>query len=1020
MGSSKKPHRSLTDRLLRHPKSEKTVEKAGYESYTDFVKEDDKPQPAVLEPDPNEPSLWKRAWEQVRKEIRKEDKAWEPPPELALDTPTKDEVGRVREAAQKRAEAAEDGGSKIPGTERTYREVYGKVANWADKFTFVGDLVVQADPGYATIPWAFVRFAITTFSREDATWHTLLEGIGLISELIPQYMVIEQTYAQIDSDLSDALVRELLAFYVKILHFQIRAIDHLNPKQSGWRFLQRLNPITDEDIKQERAAIDKARQRVDHDISLVHYDATKRGIEGLQTGQGDILSALLDLMSSMRTQFNEADSRQKERNEAILEMWKEPLDALMTHLDDERQRKELLEIRKWLSMAKPEEDYDDAKEKRPMPLGDWIFHQQNFVIWEASVRKETNLLWLHGFTGTGKTGLASSVIDHLREKAGKGDSTQLAFFYCSNDRVDSGWNSSFDRSDPEEILRSLVSQLAVSQRGKTASPLAKDKYAAFGPRSDKYRQPNYADCVDILLSISRFKPITIVLDGLNECDQNKAPTLIQHFKTLVAASRWPLKILISTRLFPAIEREIVPELSIEVNTENNGQDVNSFVKKTLRARIKNGDLLNGKPVPPDLVQKIEDTLIRRAQNMFLYASLLLDRLCDRSRNDNEVSIRRKLEELPNSLADGYNRIMEEVHDDKNNSRRSCDIAQHTFKWLLLVQQPLEFASLVEAVSPPESKTDVNEILSACRSLVVKPKERVIFEFAHYSVREHISKMAEYSPSQCHLVIAKSCLRNLNTWYAAESQKSDVADSQKFLSRYAKLYWPIHFEGIKKEDIEEHRALINNLLRGFLLQRRKTKDRNGYSVYAEWFAEARGRVKLFQDDHHLVSKLDDLEASPATPLFAACVFGLEDIIGKFGRELDGLNKRNIRGQTAICLAIKNNKFDVVKALLSRRFPAEVNLLNVKAVQQYGEFDANKAPSEIIFASALQCAAATGRREIAGYLIEKGAHIDLVAGYYGSPLQAAALHGHRDIVTLLLKHGAEPNSQGGYYGMSAFPS
>lgn len=80
-------------------------------------------------------------------------------------------------------------------------------------------------------------------------------------------------------------------------------------------------------------------------------------------------------------------------------------------------------------------------------------------------------------------------------------------------------------------------------------------------------------------------------------------------------------------------------------------------------------------------------------------------------------------------------------------------------------------------------------------------------------------------------------------------------------------------------------------------------------------------------------MNALQSSPLNPLFAACVFGLEDLIAKFGRELDGLNIVNDNGQIALCLAIENGKLDVVKSLLTRRFPADPNLLNTKAVEQF---------------------------------------------------------------------------------------
>ena len=178
------------------------------------------------------------------------------------------------------------------------------------------------------------------------------------------------------------------------------------------------------------------------------------------------------------------------------------------------------------------------------------------------------------------------------------------------------------------------------------------------------------------------------------------------------------------------------------------------------------------------------------------------------------------------------------------------------------------------------------------------------------------------------------------------------------------------------------------------------------------------VKPLEDDKYLTPKLNALRARkphPPSSLFAACVFGLEDLITRFGREVDGLNVCNEHGQNALCLAIENNKFEAVKALLSRRFPADLNLINVEAVQQFEEWDPVRPPKVKLYASPMQCAAASGTLAIAEFLIEQGAHLDLVAGYFGSPLQAACLHGHTAIVELLLKKGAEPNSQGGFHGM-----
>ena len=58
-----------------------------------------------------------------------------------------------------------------------------------------------------------------------------------------------------------------------------------------------------------------------------------------------------------------------------------------------------------------------------------------------------------------------------------------------------------------------------------------------------------------------------------------------------------------------------------------GQDVRAFVKYTLQARIDEYALLSGN-VPEQLKEQNEDVFTSRAGISFLYASLLIKRLCD--------------------------------------------------------------------------------------------------------------------------------------------------------------------------------------------------------------------------------------------------------------------------------------------------------------------------------------------------------------------------------------------------------
>ncbi|KAL8982078.1 MAG: hypothetical protein Q9205_003304 [Flavoplaca limonia] len=964
--------------------------------------------------------LWHQAWKAVKHDID-----WDLPESMqhAENLSIKDEVQAVQREAQDRRHLSENNQRHIFGTKYTYRQVCDKVSSYAQRFELVGDLVVQSEPVYAALPWAAVRFIISCAIGESETYHNILDGTEFISGLVLQYPAIEQIYAKIDSESGNELRKSLLQLYKLILRFQLYSIRYFDPKRKIARTFAGLNPVKAETIKGQLAGIEKAKQKADSDIGLVDAEVTKVGIDNIkesQADQRDSLEAIKDTLRALsgdtasfigqqKELMSEVDRNQQARNEAFVDMWKAPLDDLKQKLEQERIQREkqnLYNVRRWLSRAEPETDYAEAKGKRLMDLGEWLIEHRKFKEWQSSTI--SSLLWLHGFAGTGKTGLVCRVVHEIRTKLVSADSTEglgrLAFFYCSSDKPTTG-REVVSRSDPREALRSIVSQLSTSQYGRSVATVTQEKYEELGPGSDNRRVLNDVECVEIITEVAKQTPITIILDAFDELDQTHSHQLVQILKDINQQCPENVKTFVSTRSFPAIEDYLKADASIEVTAENNGSDVKTFIHRTLQASIDEKLLIDGN-VSKELQVDIEKTLTKRAQNMFLYASLLLTQLCDKNKTDDEDSIRKKLETLPKDITEAYNQIMAEVHDSKGNSERSCTVAQNAFKWLLYAQENLDHDAFLEAVSPLEKRVDNDELMRACRTLVVRGQQT--YEPAHYSVREHIGRMDDYTSSKCHIVATKSCLNILNKMFASDAVHQELLSSEKAFGQYALLYWPLHYESVDQHDLIEHRSAINTLLRTLLLQ-----GRSKVNKYENWYTQASARAKSIKHND-LSTKYKALKASPLTPLFAASVFGLEDLISKFGRELDELNKCNQHGQTALCLAIQNNKLGVVKALLSSRFPAEINLLNIHAVQQFEDWDDKRKPEVMLYASALQCAAANGLPEIAKYLIDQGAHVDLVAGYYGSPLQAAALNGHSNIVELLLKHNAEPNSQGGYFG------
>lgn len=101
-------------------------------------------------------NLWEEAWQQVKQNIK-----WDPPAEWNYSEVTTEQVKIIQKEAQSRAQNSEKSQRYFTtwsGKQHTYREVFDNVAKYANAFLSLGDLVVQADPTYATLPWVSTPF----------------------------------------------------------------------------------------------------------------------------------------------------------------------------------------------------------------------------------------------------------------------------------------------------------------------------------------------------------------------------------------------------------------------------------------------------------------------------------------------------------------------------------------------------------------------------------------------------------------------------------------------------------------------------------------------------------------------------------------------------------------------------------------------------------------------------------------------------------------------------------------------
>src|SRR5712671_1902240 len=172
------------------------------------------------------------------------------------------------------------------------------------------------------------------------------------------------------------------------------------------------------------------------------------------------------------------------------------------------------------------------------------------------------------------------------------------------------------------------------------------------------------------------------------------------------------------------------------------------------------------------------------------------------------SVRRILDDLPDSLDETYLRVLREIK--KANQR----IAHRLLQCLVVAVRPLRVDELAEVLAfdfttegipklnPSWRWEDQEEaVMSACSSLVVvvKDGESRIVQFSHFSVKEYLTskRLAESSQdvSQYHIrlepahtVLARACLGVL----LRLDDRVDRDSIENFpLARYAAEYWHHH-------------------------------------------------------------------------------------------------------------------------------------------------------------------------------------------------------------------------------------
>lgn len=333
---------------------------------------------------------------------------------------------------------------------------------------------------------------------------------------------------------------------------------------------------------------------------------------------------------------------------------------------------------------------------------------------------------------------------------------------------------------------------------------------------------------------------------------------------------------------------------------------------------------------------------------FLWVELQLERL---SHITNEADALAALEVLPLELDTIYEEVLNKVIDSGAASWR---FAMRAFQWLLYAKEPLSTDALLSAIASNDTtgarNVDRTSLEKICRNLITLDTVSNRVRFCHLTIQEFLLLRPDFAPLECHRSIAASCL-----WTCSNDASDELyaaQDAQAELRKYCVLHWPNHYENAAPTT----KSILSDQLYNFVFE-------DGCEVgltFIVWLEEAHSLSRDLPRGDHLLKAYDSITGDSLTPLFTACLFGLDEILGYLESQEFDWNQKNNLGHTGLYLA-----------------------------------------------------AVTGHLSTVEYLISKGADVNLKCGHYGSPMHAACFSGHISIVEKLLEHGADTKCPAAFF-------
>ncbi|KAL3417553.1 ankyrin repeat protein [Phlyctema vagabunda] len=660
-------------------------------------------------------------------------------------------------------------------------------------------------------------------------------------------------------------------------------------------------------------------------------------------------------------------------------------------------------------------EYKSSLPSRVAGTCQWILSNSQYRDW--NMRKESCLLWITGYPGSGKTILSTYLLEYL----GAGEHspylrTTLCYFFCDK-KIDT-------QRDAMAILRSIIHQLLMRRRF-----LIKYVRAAYDFHGPQFEQ-NFSELWRIFVAIASDKrsgPISVIVDAIDECEETTRNRFLNNVNKLMRESQSDvsnkpcIRFLVTSR--PLLGRQYTTNtLRIDYTEKHVEQDLNLVI----RAKVEG--IVQRTRCNTEVKRYLENALSSKADRTFLWVTLVLH-LLEKTFLASQRDFKRIIDELPQTLTTTYESFLHGISAEYES------LASSLLHFLVASSRPLTLKEIRVIIAIQEhhktlltveedAQPNIQETIEGVLGPLIRIWDSRIY-LVHESLKEFLQNLATrkdnplsatygIDPRTASLLLAEKCVlylslddlkRNLFTTdhpEIADSPIMPIPDSDEVAS--VEEHWdpfdlgqdtflkdPHVYEAELCSSIEEQHSLFDYSAR-YWAEHFST----AYSVRSPDFQEA--VAKLVYLSHHSGSNwfryywhyagMNLPYPRDFPPVVTASYFGLTVLLKGLLQDSSAITQEI--GICGLYWAARMGHIEVVDLLLSANVHPDKGLVNgqnplIAAVQ----FDRLNVAKRLL--------------EDEGFISDRGEYrVNLVASYGRTPLSVAAGNGFVEVARQLLKH------------------